>query len=439
MKILLVQPPNYSNNIVTGVAALNEPLALETVAGCIKDYEVEILDMRLNPALEEKLKSFEPDIVGVTACTAEIYVAYDILRRTKNYNKEILTVAGGHHATMIPEDFNKPFVDIIVLGEGEITFKELTENYSMGKKLINVNGLAICENNKLKFTLPRSLNENLDEFPFPNRELTKKYRQNYFRGNWKPMASIFSSRGCPFRCDFCAMWKINQGKYRQRSAGSLVNELAGIKEEYIDFADDNTLHDAKRAREIYDLIKKNNIRKTYKTYARADTVTKYPDVIEKWKEIGMELILIGFEAFRDKDLNDRKKGTTVKTNEEAIHILQQNDVEIAAYFLIDSQFDKEDFEDLLEYVKKMKLTHPVFTILTPFPGTDLYQRRYSEFMTYNYEDFDFFHAIFPTKLPLAEFYECFVDLYRRAYLDGKSKVMNSDIIERMCENKYVNK
>lgn len=438
MKVLLVQPPAYSGNIVIGIAALNEPLALEIVASSVKDHEVKILDMRLNPDLEGELKNYKPDVVGVTACTAEVYVASDILKRTKEFNESILTVIGGHHATMIPEDFNKYYVDAIVLGEGEISFNELLENYSNCKSLAQVKGIAVKEHGGLRFTEPRSLIDNLDKLPVTNRNLTKDYRQNYFRGNWKPMASIYSSRGCPFRCDFCAMWKINNGRYRQRCAESIVKELEVIEEKYIDFADDNTLHNPERAREIYELIKERGIKKIYKTYARADSVAKYPDVIEKWKEIGMELVLVGFEAFRDEELKTRNKKTNVKINEDAIHILQQNDIEIAAYFLVDPQFDEKDFNKLSEYVEKMGLTHPVFTILTPFPGTDLYHKRYNEFITYNYEHFDFFHTIFPTKLPLKEFYQHFVNLYLRAYKGKISRAMSSEVIERMCDIKNAN-
>jgi len=424
MKVLLIQPPPNPTTIGVESIFLNEPLALEIIAAGIPHHEVRLLDMRLNYDLEHQLDTFQPDIVATTAYTVEVYTVNSILQKVKEYNRNILTVIGGHHATMIPEDFNKEFIDVIVIGEGEITFQELVDTYEKEGNLRKINGLALPQEGTLLFNRARKAIADLDKSPFPNRDLTKEYRNHYARGKWRPLASMMTSRGCPFRCDFCAMWKINEGKYRLRSPESVVKELTIIEEKYIDFADDNTLHDLKRAEKIYNLIKEKGIKKTYKLYARSDAVVRQPDIIEKWKEIGMELILIGFESFRDKELQARNKRNTIRNNEEAIHILQENGVEIAAYFLIDPNYTKEDFDALGDYVEKMNLTHPAFTILTPFPGTDLFEKRYNDLVTHNYEKFDFFHSLFPTKLPEEEFYKHLGNLYRRCYSLNKNKEEN---------------
>ncbi len=437
MKVLLIQPPPNSKTIGIESIFLNEPLALETIAAGIPHHEVSLLDMRLNRDLEHQLDTFQPDIVATTAYTVEVYTVNSILQKVKEYNRNILTVVGGHHATMVPEDFNKKFIDAIVIGEGEITFQELVNTYEKGESFRKIDGLALPQEGTLLFNRARKAIADLDKSPFPNRDLTKEYRNHYARGKWRPLASMMTSRGCPFKCDFCAMWKINRGKYRLRSPESVVEELITIEEKYIDFADDNTLHDLKRAERIYHLIKEKDIKKIYKLYARSDAVVRRPDIIEKWKEIGMDLILIGFESFRDKELQARNKRNTIRNNEEAIHILQENGVEIAAYFLIDPNYTKGDFDALGDYVVKMNLIHPVFTVLTPFPGTDLFEKRYDDLVTHNYEKFDFFHSLFPTKLPLKEFYHYFINLYRRVYTfcdNGKEK--NSLLSEEMLDQFY---
>jgi len=251
--------------------------------------------------------------------------------------------------------------------------------------------------------------------PFPARHLVEEYRKEYFRQTWRPVASLITSQGCPYRCNFCALWKVAGGKYRTHSPESVVDEIVSVDGRYIEFADDNTLQNVKRAERIYELIKERGIQKLYKMFARSDTVAKHPKLIEKWKEIGLELILIGFESFRDSELKEMNKANTVATNNEAIRILHKNDVEIAAYFIINPNYEKEDFDALAEYVEKMNLTQPFFTVLTPFPGTDLFQEKFGELMTRNYELFDLAHSVLPTKLPMKEFYECLADLYRRAY------------------------
>ncbi|MBN1383678.1 MAG: radical SAM protein [Elusimicrobia bacterium] len=415
MKILLIQPPLNPNIIGAGIGYLTEPLALEIIAASIPHHTVEILDMRIEPDLEKKLHSFNPDIVGITGYTCDVYSIIKILKNIKKYNNYILTVVGGHHATMMPEDFYKDSVDAIAIGEGEITFRELVDAYSERQDLRKIKGLALPDNGRLVFTEKRDTIDNLDLMPLADRKLTSRYRNHYFRGTWRPVASLMTSKGCPFRCNFCALWKVMGGKYKTRSAESVVNELRQIEEHYIDFAEDNALHDLQRAEKIYEIIKAEGIKKTYKLYGRSDTIVKRPDIIEKWKEIGMDLILIGLESYNDKGLENLNKKNSIKNNEEAIRILQANGVEIAAYFIVDPDYTREDFERLADYVVKLKLTQPIFTVLTPLPGTELYEQKHNELITHNYELFDFIHTVLPTRLPKQEFYQCLADLYRRTY------------------------
>ena len=417
MKVLLVQPKFNPNIIGAGIGYLTEPLALEVLAASIPEHDVSILDMRIDTDLNKTLDKVRPDIAGVTSLTSDVYVAQDVLSSIKKYNPNILTVIGGHHPTLLPQDFYINSVDVIVIGEGEFTFKELVQTYqSTGKKdLKNIKGLVIPEADKWISTGEREMIKDLDLLPVPARPLTSSYRDKYFRGKWRPIASLSSSKGCPFRCSFCSLWKIMKGKYKTRSAGSVVNEIKQIQEHYIDFAEDNFLHDLKRAEKIYELIKADGIKKTYKLYARSDTIVKRPDIIEKWKEIGMELILIGLESFRDNELKDLNKRNSIKNNEEAIRILQANDVEIAAYFIVNPDYTQEDFEQLGDYVINLKLTQPIFTVLTPLPGTDLYEQTKDKITTDNYELFDFVHSVLPTRLPKKEFYQSLADLYKKTY------------------------
>lgn len=421
------------------MAFLTEPLALEIIAASIPHHNVRILDMRIDNNLNKTLDSFQPDIIGITGLTPDVYIAQRILSNVKQYNRDIFTVVGGHHVTMVPEDFHKDFVDAIVIGEGEITFRELVDAYSEKQDLRKIQGLALPNNGKLTFTEKRELVNDLDRLPLPNRKLTKHYRNKYFRGKWRPLASLMTSKGCPFRCNFCALWKIMGGKYKTRSAESVVNELKQIEENYIDFAEDNALHNLTRAEKIYEIIKAEGIKKTYKLYGRSDTIVKRPDIIEKWKEIGMELILIGLESFTDEGLKSLNKKNSIRNNEEAIRILQANDVEIAAYFIVDPDYTREDFEQLADYVIKLKLTQPIFTVLTPLPGTDLYQQKYNELTTHNYELFDFVHSVLPTRLPEQEFYQCLINLYRNTYLaamtnkvkGGKTSLESGKVMQQL--------
>jgi len=125
--------------------------------------------------------------------------------------------------------------------------------------------------------------------------------------------------------------------------------------------------------------------------------------------------LLGLEACDNQALKEMRKRTTTEMNRDAIEICRANDVEVAAYLIVNPAFNHEDFRRLSEYVERNNLTHPVFTILTPFPGTDLYHSVKGTLITEGFELMDFFHTVLPTKLPLDEFYEEFRGLYRRAY------------------------
>jgi len=433
MRILLVEPPISPFDVPTGLFGLAEPLALELIAAEVElHHDVEILDMRLGRGLQEKLEAFEPDVVATGTVAATMHLGKEILKQAKEFDPKILTIVGGHHATMMPNDFDEEYVDIIVVGEADFTFAEIIKRYEKKEDIGSIRGLYLKKNGMRFFTGDYEL-INLDEMPIPSRELTVGDRDKYFRGTWRPIVSLVSSRGCPYKCNFCSLWIMNKGKYRTKKAELVVDEIAGIESEYIDFVDDNTLDDLKRSERLTSLLKEGGIKKKYKLYGRPDTVVKRPDLIEKWKDVGLQILLVGIESFRDKELREWGKSNTAEINEKAIHILKQNEVELSAYFVVDPQYDRQDFQRLSEYVERMGLTHPTFTILSPFPGTELFRERYDELITHDYRLFDFFHTVFPTKLPLNEFYEEFANLYARAYsfekykqIEGSGKFASTD-------------
>jgi len=431
MRILLIEPPFSRNQVHVRNSGLAEPLSLGLLAANLPDHDVRILDMRLDPNLRAELESFKPDLVGAGCYATGLYVAKRLFREVKEWNREVVTIAGGHHASLLPRDFLDPNIDVVVIGEGEITLRELVRTIERRGDLAQVQGLAIRKDADLQLTPPRPFVD-LNESPWPARHLVEKNRHKYFRASWRPIMSITTERGCPFRCNFCSMWKVNEGRYRVRSAESVVEEIAsmGSLYPYIDFIDDNTLHDVKRARRICELIRERGIQKSYKLYARSDTVVKNPELIESWSRSGLKVALIGFESFRDHDLMSYGKHNSVKNNEEAIRILHANGVEIAAYFVVNPEWAEDDFKALSEYVKKWDLTHPIFTILTPLPGTNYYDQVKNKLITTDHEKFDFFHALLPTHLPIEVFQQRFYELWRDAY-------SFKNVLKRIGQGKFV--
>ena len=251
----------------------------------------------------------------------------------------------------------------------------------------------------------------LDALPFPRRDLTSAYRNSYFSEWMRPLASIRTSKGCHFRCQFCALWKVTGGRYFVRKPECIVEELGAIKEKYIFFSDDESLLDTKRMEALADLIKTTGIDKRYFLYGRSDTISKHPDLIEKWKKIGLERVFVGLEFMRDADLNLIRKGSTVANNIKAIQVLKDLDIGIFPMFIVKPEFEKKDFADLKKYCLGLELDFIGFSVLTPLPGTDLYDEVKDRLINFNYDYFDFFHTLLPTALPVKDFYKELVALY----------------------------
>jgi radical SAM superfamily enzyme YgiQ (UPF0313 family) len=418
MKILLIEPPVSPFDVPTKVFSMPPPYHLEVLAGrLVSNHDVRILDMRIDEDLDNEVTKFRPDIVGCSCVAANSHLAKQVFAKVKKFSPDIITVVGGHHPSLMPEDFNEASTDAVVIGEGEETLYEFVEACESKRNWEGIPGIAYrTKDGKFRVNPNRELMD-LNKFPTPARSLTQFYRDKrlYFRGNWRPLDCTITSRGCPNRCTFCGLWKINRGKYRARAPHLVVDEIESITAPNVKFADDNTFDHVENASNLADEIKQRGIKKRYELYGRVDTIVRRPDLVEKWRDVGMELLLLGLEACNDQALKEMRKRTTTEMNRGAIEICHANGVEVAAYLIVDPAFNHEDFMRLSEYVEKNNLTHPVFTILSPFPGTDLYNRVKETLITEGFELMDFFHTVLPSKLPLDEFYEEFLGLYRRAY------------------------
>ena len=414
MKILLVEPAKAAVTLGGEDFSVYEPLALEYVAaGVAGDHDVRILDLRLENNLPQVLQEFSPDIVGITAYTVHVNTVRAHFQTIKAWNPEVLTVVGGHHATIVPEDFASPAIDLIVMGEGVFTFREIVARFEQGQGFHGIPGIAFQKDGRLVKS-EYSLANDLDIFPFPERSLTARYRKHYYSEWMRPLASIRTSKGCPFRCNFCALWKIAGGRYLRRDPAAIVEELACIDEEYVFFADDESLVDVQRMMALARLIKETGLNKKFFLYGRSDTITKNPDLLAQWREIGLERVFVGLEFFREQDLAFIRKGSTLDDNRRAVRILQDLGIEIYASFIVRPEFTRQDFAEFRQYCRDLELTFASFAVLTPLPGTDFYAEVESQLITRNYDFYDFLHTVLPTELPLKEFYAEYAHLYRGA-------------------------
>lgn len=390
-----------------------EPLGLEMLAAGVDEHECRILDMRIDDDLTAALEQFAPDIVAATALTPEVYAAQDVLRQAKEFSKDIFTMIGGHHVSLLPDDFKLPFVDAIALGEGELVFPQLLRELAGERKLDRVANLIWQDGEGNFVSNPAGPWElDMDSLPLPRWDLTRQYRPEYFFLFDKPDTSVATGRGCPFRCNFCSVWVFYQGRTRQMSAERVVREVAAIETDHITFVDDNFLMNYRRENAIADAIRSEGIHKRFSMECRTDSIVHHPELVEKWVDIGLYAVLLGLEG-SDETLKNVNKKNTARINDEAIHILHENGVIIWGAFIADPDWVKEDFIALREYVDSREITHTQFTVLTPLPGSELWKQRYDDLLTHDYNCYDCLHAVVPTRLPREEFYRQFANLYRQ--------------------------
>jgi len=418
MRILLIQPDHDPGPIGFRLVAMPEPLALELLAGMVPDHEVRILDLRVDPNLDEALTHFDPDVVAITALTTEVYAAQEVLQRVRQLSPDAFTVTGGHHATLVPKDFQRPGVDAICLGEGEFVFPPLIDALKSGRSLREVPNLIWRDRDGGFIHNRRNVPKTAaDIIPHPRRDLVADYRHAY---SWlwdRPDTALATGRGCPYRCHFCSVWEFYQGRTQQMSAARVLEEIRTVRTRHVTFLDDNFMLNARRESEIADRIKAEGIRVRWGMECRTDSIVQHPELIEKWADIGLENVLLGLEGISDEALVNVNKRTTAKINEEAIRILHANDVMVWGAFIVDPNWTTDQFKALRDYIDAKRITHLQATVLTPLPGTQLFRARRDELLTSDYACFDTLHAVLPTRLPREQFYQHLASLYLKPNIE----------------------
>ncbi|MGB9791192.1 MAG: B12-binding domain-containing radical SAM protein [Thermacetogeniaceae bacterium] len=420
MRVLLVQPrPRRSLGLQSTVCS--EPLGLEIVASALTEayHEVKLLDMLDGRLPTELVKEFDPQAIGISCTfTVDTYQVLELAQKLHQIAPKAFIFVGGHHATLDPESLFHPAINAIVTGEGETTTPELISALEGKEDLSRVKGLILNNYPEGQIsTGVRPLLADLDKVPFPRRDLTSRYRKLYFLGLRRPLVTVETSRGCPYRCNFCSVWRFHQGKFRAMSPERVVEELAQLPPGDVLFADDNFLANIPRVCEIISLIKRRRLpKRRYIIQARSDTIVANSDVIAEFREVGLDHIFIGFEKVDQEGLDSVEKRNSIENNERAFKLLQSMGIGVYASFIVDPKFTEAGFKKLCDYVKRLGLQQSYFSILTPLPGTKLYEQLKDQLTTLNYELFDLLHAVLPTELPLSQFYQEFVNLYRKVYL-----------------------
>lgn len=384
-KVLLIMPNYRMREANRFIQRIYPPIGLMYIASYLSDLnvEVKIIDAKIenlnNKELKTRIKEYNPDIVGVSVLVcSSINICNDIAKMVKKVNKNSIVVFGGRQPSMMPEKALKlEEVDIIVRGEGELTFRELVIKGSPE----NIKGISYKSNGKKIHNPDRELMKNLYNLRYPARNLIKN--NNYTLLGMK-IDTIQTSRGCPHRCRFCTTPISNNGLWRPRPVDSIINELKMISQNRkitdIIILDDNLTANTKRIEDLCSRIiecKKRGEMNDFKFYAqiRVDSILKAPQMIKKMNEAGFWSVLIGIESVNDETLKDMKKRMTFKEVLKAIQILHSYNISVFGSVIIgfDLNATEEDIIKEINYMKKINVDVLVLNLLTPYPGTPIYK------------------------------------------------------------------
>ncbi len=417
MRILLVRVASDTRYMSAMYKVVRmEPLSLEYLGAAVKDdHDVKIFDMRLEGGWDElrrTIEAYDPHVVGTGGDTCEASACKRVLSVAKSVNGEILTVVGGIHATTMTRDFLHADIDLVCVNEGVFAFREIVERFATRGGFHDIRGIAINEGTTQRLTEPRPMSD-LKLLPFPDRTLTADLRGKYGFSLWgKHLALMRYTQGCVGRCDFCPSWAQTDGRYLRRTVDSMIAEMKTIEEPYIYFVCEESLLDTNLSLALARAIQEERLGKHFGMPLRADTIVKKPEVIEAWAAAGLEDTIVGIEQADDQHLKDREKTTNVRDNIEAMKILKANHVNCTGSMFFRTDFTKEQFDRLVEHTIELEVDCPQYFVLTPIPGTKLYDKTKSELVEHNFDLWDFNHAVTPTTLPLTRFYEEYMTAYQ---------------------------
>jgi anaerobic magnesium-protoporphyrin IX monomethyl ester cyclase len=380
--------------------------------------------------LEKRIVSSNPDILASSSlATCNTYLAVRLFQIAKNIDPSIITVAGGQHFTAVAQDSLETFpeIDVIVRGEGEKTLTELVKNVHKKSFLSQINGISYRNHGKIIHNSQRSLIENLEELPYPGyhfvKHLVHKYHFKASIGPDAPYALIEGSRGCHHRCTFCSQWGHWQGTWRKKSPKRVADEMVYCFENYgsrfIWLTDDN--FSFREASLLSDELIRSGVSEDlmWFTQARCDDVIKHKEVLPKLRKAGLRWILLGVENSKQSILENFKKNIRPEDALEAVRLLKKNDIFAQAMFIIGERKDTaESIDDLRVFANDLDPDFSIFAILTPFPGTVLYEeaKQNGWIEDTNWSNYDMIHAIMPTetlsrKELQEELYKCYRSFY----------------------------
>lgn len=377
------------------------PLGLGYIASVLEKngFNVSIVDLTFEKDfdfLRRRLKELEPKLVGITCQTTFAEEAFEAARISKAMMPRGIVVLGGPHPTVLPEKtLEESGADIVVIGEGEYTFKEIAEKIKGDESFKEVKGICYTEGQTIRFSEERKLIDDLDEIPFPARHLFDRRYLEY------PEITMINSRGCPFHCSFCqpTLRKIFGKKVRLRSPKNVVEEIKFVLQTYgnktIRFHDDTFTWNKKWVKGLCDLIRKENLKITWNCKSRVDVIDR--ELVKILRQTGCIRMDLGIESGSQRLLDEiLNKGITIKQIKDAFKICYEEGMKTLAFIMVGIPTERpKEVLDTINLIEEMKIDGLQVSIFTPFPGTKIFDFALEKgsLRAKSWDDYDFYSKV----------------------------------------------
>lgn len=388
MRIELIAPSLYNGRKI-GKGFLYPPMGLMTVAAITPpEHSVNITDENVTQIDYSK----DVDLVGISAMTSTAPRSYEIADLYRKHGVKV--VMGGIHPSLMPEEASG-HADAVAVGEAEGTWLRI---------------LADADNGGLD-RIYRS-----DDFPPASTIPCPRYDLLQRKSYWVK-SMVQTTRGCPHNCNFCTVTRFFGGTFRVRPIQNVIDQVRLLKSKFIGFVDDNIIGNLRYAAELLKALVKEKI---YWSAQASVNIVRNLSLLKLLRKSGCKGLFIGFESVSQNSLKEAGKSQNkAREYKEAIRILHDHGITVQGAFIFG--FDSDDcsvFDETVDFCFDSKIDLVQFAMLTPFPGTKLYDRLEQEgrMLTYDWSKYNMSNVVFqPKQMSPDELREGWERAYRRFY------------------------
>ncbi len=336
---------------------------------------------------------FDADLVGISSITSTAPRAYEMASLIRKAG--IPVFMGGPHVSFMVEEALE-HCDFVMRGEAEESIVPFVKALESGEGFDDIPGLALRRGDEVLKNEMAPHSCDLDKYPFPDFSLISGNKK--FKGDLS-ITPIMTSRGCPFGCNFCSVTAMFGRRYRFRSVENVIAELKQKKPGWVFFYDDNFAANPKHTKELLSRMIEERITPKWSAQVRID-IAKDRELLDLMKRAGCTYVYIGLESINPKTLEAFNKGQTPEEIEKAIKVIHSFGINIHGMFIFGADDDDpKTIRATVKFAKKNELESVQFMILTPLPGTPVFESMAKEgrLLSCDWGYYDAHHVVFEPK------------------------------------------